>query len=96
MGRRVWFYEIWKFLLADRHVKEGPTLGEFWNREVDGEESMRRPRGRSLPLPVRENSCGSSCGQVSEAAEATEASTDSASVRHSLGSVRTVTQIGQS
>ena len=40
MGRRVWFYEVWKFLFADRHVARGPTVGEYWREEVDGEEAL--------------------------------------------------------
>lgn len=30
IGRRVWFYEWWCFLLRDRRVSCGPTLGQFW------------------------------------------------------------------
>jgi len=30
IGRRVWFYEIFHFLLRDKRTRTGPTLAEFW------------------------------------------------------------------
>ena len=33
VGRKVWFYEIWRFLFADRRVKDGPTVQEFWGAQ---------------------------------------------------------------
>lgn len=38
MGRRVWFREVWGFLVRDRRVKDGPTLAEFWGAPQDAEE----------------------------------------------------------
>ncbi|HVT81623.1 MAG TPA: radical SAM protein, partial [Phycisphaerae bacterium] len=64
MGRRVWFYEIWKFLFHDKLVRNGPSLKQFWNREVDGEEALstvRAPRTKSHALPQFENACGTAC-----------------------------------
>jgi anaerobic magnesium-protoporphyrin IX monomethyl ester cyclase len=40
MGRRVWFYEIWKFLTADKLTKTGPTLAEFWHHQVDDADPL--------------------------------------------------------
>ena len=53
MGRRVWFREVWGFLVADRRVTDGPTLAEFWGAPQDAEEEsmiVRRPSRRpALP-----------------------------------------------
>lgn len=38
MGRRVWFREVWGFLVRDRRLKNGPTLAEFWGAPQDEEE----------------------------------------------------------
>jgi anaerobic magnesium-protoporphyrin IX monomethyl ester cyclase len=38
MGRRVWFHEIWNFMLRDRREKNGPTLAQFWGAPQDAEE----------------------------------------------------------
>lgn len=38
MGRRVWFREVWGFLVRDRRLKHGPTLAEFWGSPQDEEE----------------------------------------------------------
>ncbi|RWB55694.1 magnesium-protoporphyrin IX monomethyl ester anaerobic oxidative cyclase [Mesorhizobium sp.] len=38
MGRRVWFREVWGFLVRDRRVTDGPTLAEFWGAPQDAEE----------------------------------------------------------
>jgi anaerobic magnesium-protoporphyrin IX monomethyl ester cyclase len=40
MGRRVWFHELRKWLLADKRIMNGPTVGEFWRHEVDPEEAL--------------------------------------------------------
>jgi anaerobic magnesium-protoporphyrin IX monomethyl ester cyclase len=70
MGRRVWFYEIWKFIVADKLTASGPRLSAFWDRQVDGEESMRRERqAKKLSLPVYESSCGSACSSASSPLE---------------------------
>ncbi|MFD1987217.1 magnesium-protoporphyrin IX monomethyl ester anaerobic oxidative cyclase [Mesorhizobium newzealandense] len=53
MGRRVWFREVWGFLVRDGRVKDGPTLAEFWGAPQDAEEesmTVRRP-ARKLALP---------------------------------------------
>ncbi|TIM66024.1 MAG: magnesium-protoporphyrin IX monomethyl ester cyclase, partial [Mesorhizobium sp.] len=57
MGRRVWFREVWGFLVRDRRVAAGPTLAEFWGAPQDAdEESMvfQRP-ARKPALPVAED-----------------------------------------
>ena len=36
IGRRVWPYEIWRFL-RDRRVKDGPTVAEMWGPPQDHE-----------------------------------------------------------
>ena len=38
MGRRVWFREVWGFLVRDRRMTDGPTLAEFWGAPQDAEE----------------------------------------------------------
>jgi anaerobic magnesium-protoporphyrin IX monomethyl ester cyclase len=38
MGRRVWFHEIWNFMVRDRREKNGPTLAQFWGAPQDAEE----------------------------------------------------------
>jgi anaerobic magnesium-protoporphyrin IX monomethyl ester cyclase len=48
MGRRVWPYEILKFL-RDRLLTAGPTVAEFWGAPQDGEEesmSAKEPERR--------------------------------------------------
>jgi anaerobic magnesium-protoporphyrin IX monomethyl ester cyclase len=54
MGRRVWFREVWGFLVADRRVTDGPTLAEFWGAPQDAEEesmTVGRPSRRpALPI----------------------------------------------
>ena len=50
MGRRVWFREIWGFLVRDGRLKDGPTLAEFWGAPQDAEEeSMIVQRPARLP-----------------------------------------------
>lgn len=46
IGRRVWPFEIKKFLFRDRHQKDGPTLVEFWGTPEDHEEEVmeRKPK----------------------------------------------------
>jgi anaerobic magnesium-protoporphyrin IX monomethyl ester cyclase len=48
IGRKVWFYEIGKFLFGEKRVARGPTVGEFWGREAVGEEVMVSVRGKAL------------------------------------------------
>jgi anaerobic magnesium-protoporphyrin IX monomethyl ester cyclase len=38
MGRRVWFHEWKNFLFADRRVRNGPSLREFWGVPQDAQE----------------------------------------------------------
>jgi len=38
MGRRVWFREIWGFMVRDRRIADGPTLSQFWGEPQDAEE----------------------------------------------------------
>jgi anaerobic magnesium-protoporphyrin IX monomethyl ester cyclase len=38
IGRKVWFYEIWKFFFRNPLYKNGPTLEEFWGEPQDGEQ----------------------------------------------------------
>ncbi len=64
IGRRVWFYEIWKFLFDVKQVADGPLLQKFWDREVDGEESMRSQRTKTVSLTVHGAACGSSCSPL--------------------------------
>jgi anaerobic magnesium-protoporphyrin IX monomethyl ester cyclase len=47
IGRRVWPYEIKNFLIRDRHIKDGPSLTEYWGAPQDAEEEALRP----LPTP---------------------------------------------
>lgn len=57
MGRRVWFREVWGFLVRDIRVKDGPTLAEFWGAPQDAEEesmSVRRP-ARKPAIPTIDN-----------------------------------------
>ncbi|HVX84796.1 MAG TPA: magnesium-protoporphyrin IX monomethyl ester anaerobic oxidative cyclase [Phycisphaerae bacterium] len=42
MGRRVWFHEVFGFFARDKRVADGPTVGEWWREEVDGEEALVR------------------------------------------------------
>ena len=57
MGRRVWFREVWGFLVRDRRLKDGPTLAEFWGAPQDAEEESMvvvtpgAQAGRSLGSP---------------------------------------------
>lgn len=30
VGRRVWFHEVWRFLVHDRRTSTGPTVAAFW------------------------------------------------------------------
>ncbi|TIX66973.1 MAG: magnesium-protoporphyrin IX monomethyl ester cyclase, partial [Mesorhizobium sp.] len=49
MGRRVWFREVWGFLVRDRRVTDGPSLAEFWGAPQDAEEEsmiFQRPAPR--------------------------------------------------
>ncbi|MEZ2328834.1 magnesium-protoporphyrin IX monomethyl ester anaerobic oxidative cyclase [Mesorhizobium sp. RCC_202] len=54
MGRRVWFREVWGFLVTDRRVTGGPTLAEFWGAPQDTEEESmivrRQPRKPTAPV----------------------------------------------
>lgn len=34
IGRRVWPYEIWQWLFADRRTDAGPALGSFWEAQA--------------------------------------------------------------
>lgn len=55
MGRRVWFREVWGFLVRDIRVKDGPTLAEFWGAPQDAEEEsmiVQRPVRKPAPLVV--------------------------------------------
>ncbi|BCG91778.1 magnesium-protoporphyrin IX monomethyl ester anaerobic oxidative cyclase [Mesorhizobium sp. 131-2-1] len=57
MGRRVWFREVWGFLVRDRRLTDGPTLAEFWGAPQDAEEeSMIFQRPAQQPaLPAVES-----------------------------------------
>ncbi|TPI43579.1 magnesium-protoporphyrin IX monomethyl ester anaerobic oxidative cyclase [Mesorhizobium sp. B2-9-1] len=54
MGRRVWFREVWGFLVCDGRVADGPTLAEFWGAPQDAEEESmivgRQPRKSAAPI----------------------------------------------
>jgi anaerobic magnesium-protoporphyrin IX monomethyl ester cyclase len=60
MGRRVWPYEIWRFL-RERLVANGPNLATFWGQPQDEEEQSMviKPRGgeksRVLKAVLNEN-----------------------------------------
>jgi anaerobic magnesium-protoporphyrin IX monomethyl ester cyclase len=46
-------FEISNFLFRDRHVKNGPTLSEFWGEPQDAEENALqfvRKRQNEIPL----------------------------------------------
>ena len=49
MGRRVWFHEIWNFLMRDRRLRDGPSLAAFWGAPQDAEEEALHVRGRAQP-----------------------------------------------
>lgn len=64
MGRRVWFHEVWGFLAREKRVADGPTVGEWWREEVDGEEALvkltvRRKGDAAKEVAVSVRSCGS-------------------------------------
>ena len=48
MGRRVWFHEVLGFFFRDHHLKNGPSVEEFWGASLsEEEEALARPvRGR--------------------------------------------------
>ncbi|MBZ9868614.1 magnesium-protoporphyrin IX monomethyl ester anaerobic oxidative cyclase [Mesorhizobium sp. CA15] len=54
MGRRVWFREVWGFLVRDGRITDGPTLAEFWGAPQDAEEESmivgRQPRKSVAPV----------------------------------------------
>lgn len=52
MGRRVWPYEIVRWL-SERRVRGGPRLAEFWGAPQDGEEQAMAtpPRGPAAKQP---------------------------------------------
>jgi len=50
IGRRVWPYELWRFMMRDRRLKNGPRLAEFWAAPVD--ETEPAPPDRSAPVAV--------------------------------------------
>ena len=59
MGRRVWFREVWGFLVRDRRMTDGPTLAEFWGAPQDAEEESmfvgrpgRRPATAVIACPL--------------------------------------------
>lgn len=53
MGRRVWFHELWHWLLRDRRISDGPSLKEFWGSpQAAEEESMAASRREFVPLGV--------------------------------------------
>ncbi|PDS80557.1 magnesium-protoporphyrin IX monomethyl ester anaerobic oxidative cyclase [Rhizobium sp. L43] len=55
MGRRVWFHEIVEFLFRRRHLRDGPTLENFWGAPQDAEEeSMLRPQRHVKSLDAAE------------------------------------------
>jgi anaerobic magnesium-protoporphyrin IX monomethyl ester cyclase len=57
MGRRVWFHEIWNFLVRDRRVRNGPSLAAFWGPPQDAEEEALSVRARERmgePAPLSE------------------------------------------
>jgi len=63
MGRRVWPYEIYDFLFADRRLRRGPTITQFWGAAQDAEEqAMSVPKaahaarlvsGPGIPHPAQ-------------------------------------------
>lgn len=48
MGRRVWFCELLDFFFRDRHLKDGPTVREFWGESQDAEEESMVTRLEQL------------------------------------------------
>ncbi|MGO7580564.1 magnesium-protoporphyrin IX monomethyl ester cyclase, partial [Rhizobium ruizarguesonis] len=53
--RRVWFHEILEFLFRLRHLKDGPTLENFWGAPQDSEEEwMLRPQRHVKSLDAAE------------------------------------------
>lgn len=36
IGRRVWPFELWEFVVGERRVNAGPTLAEFWGDAGEG------------------------------------------------------------
>ncbi|MEM5515342.1 magnesium-protoporphyrin IX monomethyl ester anaerobic oxidative cyclase [Henriciella sp. AS95] len=54
MGRRVWFHEVFGFLVRDKRWKKGPTVAEFWGESLeDEEEALAKPaRRKAVTLPI--------------------------------------------
>jgi anaerobic magnesium-protoporphyrin IX monomethyl ester cyclase len=53
IGRRVWIFEVWQWLFADRRTSRGPTLATFlrgaWGIE---QVSEKEPNPRGFPAPA--------------------------------------------
>jgi anaerobic magnesium-protoporphyrin IX monomethyl ester cyclase len=46
MGKRVWFHEVFGFLLRDRRIADGPTVEQFWGPTLEHEEEALAPATR--------------------------------------------------
>ncbi len=53
MGRRVWFHEIAEFFFKVRHLKDGPTLDEFWGASLHEKENALVKKKKSV-IPINE------------------------------------------
>jgi anaerobic magnesium-protoporphyrin IX monomethyl ester cyclase len=62
IGRRVWVYEVWNWLFADRRTTQGPSVKEFWSRLVDS--GPRAGHRSTMRRTARTPSCGSRCSAV--------------------------------
>lgn len=52
MGRRVWPYELWRFL-REPLVKDGPTVASFWGSPQDAEEESMLAKRQERPVSLR-------------------------------------------
>jgi anaerobic magnesium-protoporphyrin IX monomethyl ester cyclase len=43
IGRKVWFYEIWNFIINDHREQNGPSLEEFWGEPQESEQYTLEP-----------------------------------------------------
>lgn len=53
MGRRVWPFELKNFFFRDRHLRNGPTVGEFWGAPQDLEEQSMTAAEPERPVVAR-------------------------------------------
>lgn len=55
IGRRVWTYEIWQWLLQDRRIRNGPTLAKFLGNSPPGHTDAHALANRTQTPSYRSN-----------------------------------------